>query len=317
MIVNIAGTRAISNMGWLDGGQLWSYTLGDPHPGLEYLSEAKWISLIGGENDYFAAIHQADDRSMHLTAHSCQNIAGIVSSIDLNVGDSGPGTFSQTEVPEISGDTSVWSFLPTAYVIRASTSPFLLLIDSKQKIARIQSLPWYKESYDAMYQGLLEATDVPGSSLVSISVQRDSEPILYDPIKNQIVRKLKLGEGRGNPQLFFRTKKSELWATDYDTLVRLDVRNWSILNTLKLQEAKDGVVRRFVGKYSFDFQETICAVARPFMGDVVGIDPSTFAIAYRTETGGRPEDVGLMRERHVVARDWKTGQLLQSILQRL
>ena len=317
MIVNIAGTRAISNMGSLDEGKLWSYGLGDPRPELLYLSDAKWISLIRGENDYFALIHQQEDKSLRVTAHSFANIAEIISSIELNIGDINAERPSEIAVSKIIGRTSVWSSLPKTYIIRSLTEPYLVLVNWNQQVGQIQPLPWYKESYDTMYQGLLEATDIPGSPLVTISVQRDSQPVLYDPVKNQIVRKLKLGDRRGNPQLFFRKTKSELWATDYDTLVRLNARDWSVLNILRLQEPKVGMERLFIGKYSFDFQESICAVARPFEGDVVGINPDTFAVTHRAVTGGQPQDVGLLSERHVVSRDWKTGQLMQGILEKV
>src|ERR1700680_1331725 len=220
MIVNTAGTQSIAMMVCVDGGKLWSYGTGDQQFQQVYLSDAKWLSLIRGANDYFALIHQYEDRSARLTAHSCQNIAETISSIELNVEDIRFEALSKSAVSEIAGETSVWSFLPKSYIIRAFTEPYLLLVDWNRADAQIQPLPWYKESYDTMYQGLLEAIDIPGSSLVSISVQRDSEPVLYDPTKRQIIRKLRLGDGRGNPQLFFRSKEPELWATDYDTLVR-------------------------------------------------------------------------------------------------
>jgi hypothetical protein len=121
-------------------------------------------------------------------------------------------------------------------------------------------------------------------------------------------------EGRqGAPQLFFRRRAPELWASDYDTLIRLDSQSWKVLNSLKLQEAQAGMNHN-IGKYYFVPDESLCVVARPYSGDVVGIDANSFTISHRAETGGQPQEVALLGDNYVVARDLKTGRLLQSKL---
>jgi hypothetical protein len=40
---------------------------------------------------------------------------------------------------------------------------------------------WYNSGYDEDYQSVIDATDVPGSHLVIISVQRSSNLVVYDP----------------------------------------------------------------------------------------------------------------------------------------
>jgi hypothetical protein len=206
---------------------------------------------------------------------------------------------------------SAWSFLPKAYVIEHLQENYLFLLDWMHGTAEVQSLPWYTSSYDLMYQGILGVTEVPGSSLLIFSIQRDSEPVIYNPSTRTVTKKLKLGGDSGAPQLFFRRNAPELWASDYDTLVSLDSREWGILNRVKLEEGHSGMARSNIGKYCFTPDESLCLLARPHSGDVVGIDPNTFTVTRRIETGGQPEDVGLFHGGLVIARELGTGRLLQ------
>jgi hypothetical protein len=82
---------------------------------------------------------------------------------------------------------------------------------------------------------------------------------------------------------------------------------------MRLQDAK-GMEKLFIGEFCFNSNESLCAVARPYCEDVVGIDPNNFAVTLRAETGGQPMDVGLLRDDFVIARDWKTGRPLRGIL---
>ncbi len=314
MIVNTAETTVVSNLGWVDRGSLWMYALGEPEPRHAFLSDSHWLSIIRGTNDYFAVVHEGEESSLRLTAHSFESITEIVSSFELrslsiqSVGADPPELFQCT------GDGSVWSFLPKAYIVRTSTKPFLLMIEASRGLAMAHALPWYETSYDTLYQGILGVTEIPASSHLMISIQRDSRPILYDPTTGMIVKKLELAARGGNPQLFFRKLASELWASDYDTIVRLDSHSWKVLDSLKLQEAQDGMAKLFIGKYCFSPAEDLCVVARPYSGDVVGVDPNSFTVVLRAETGAQPQDVGLLLDKRVVARDWKTGKLLNGML---
>jgi len=84
-----------------------------------------------------------------------------------------------------------------------------------------------------------------------------------------------------------------------------------------LQEGGNGMERLFIGEYGFDKDESVCVVARPFSGDIVGIDPNSFKVILRAETKGQPLEVGILCDNRVISRDWKTGRLLQGILQRI
>jgi hypothetical protein len=317
MIINKAGTQAISNMGWIDRGSLWSYMLGGSGPSQVRLSVAKWLSIVEGIEEHFAVVHHFEDGSIDITAHSFQDVTQVISCIELRKSESKSSHASSLGVSTFNGDSSVWSSLPKAYIFNSLEDAVLLLVEGGQKKVQIQSLPWYKEGFDLLYQGIVSVTKVPGVSLLVVSIQRDSEPVLYDPTSKKVIRKIKLAGRLGNPQLFFRRKVPELWASDYDSLLRLDIQSWNVLDVLKLQEPKGEMKKMNVGEYCFDIDEGYCVVARPYSGDVVGIDTNTFKIALRADTGGQPQEVGALRGGFVVARDLQTGQLLESTLKRV
>jgi hypothetical protein len=156
---------------------------------------------------------------------------------------------------------------------------------------------------------------IPGNTALIISVQRDSCPVLYDPKERKVIQKLTLAGRHGNPKLRFRRTANEVWADDYDSLLRLDPQDWSVLNQIRLQGAATGTAQ-FIGTFCFNKNETLCAVGRPFSGDVVALDTRTFKMTHKAVVGRQPLDVALLSDGRVFARDWKTGDLLKGRLKR-
>lgn len=98
-------------------------------------------------------------------------------------------------------------------------------------------------------------------------------------------------------------------------MVVLERDGWRIARHARLQKAPVGTAQ-FIGDYSFAPDEQICAVARPFSGDVVGIDVETLKITHSARLGRQPLEVVAIGRGEVVARDWKTGDLLRGRLER-
>jgi hypothetical protein len=73
-------------------------------------------------------------------------------------------------------------------------------------------------------------------------------------------------------------------------------------------------MRQFIGEWGFNSDESICSVARPFNGDVLFVDTASFAVRGKCTTGSPPVEAILIDEVGVIARDWKTGQLLRTSL---
>lgn len=221
--------------------------------------------------------------------------------------------------------------LPSAYV----DSHELFLLDARREVVDHQELDWFfsDRSYDLGYQGIVGGAEVPDSDLVIISVHRDSRLVLHDPVGRRKVGEIDLaGRGRGSPTPRFRKIARELWVDDYDTLVRLDPLDWRLLDALQLQPGSmdpqafrspflpdlelpslQGVEHRaFIGEFAFNLDESACAVARPFSGDVLLLDTRAFKVTARTVTGGYPLDLALMSNGVIFARAWNTGDLLPS-----
>jgi hypothetical protein len=303
MILNASETHLISHLGWVDKGGVWLCEAEPAQVRRVALSEARYLTLRPGRGDLFSAIHHSDSDRLAISAHRIDSPDEAISRILIDA--SGP-TFE--------GDCAVWSQLPRAYVAYYARAFQLFLIAADPPSVELQQFDWYDDSYDRSWQGVIGVVEVPGSDLLIVSVQRDSSPVLYDPRTRTAVRKISLAGRGGNPTLRFRRTAPELWADDYDALLRLDPRDWSILDAIRVQDAAGGNAQLFIGGYAFNPAETLCAVARPYSGDVVALDTTSFKITHSVAVAQQPLDVALLSDGRVFARDWKTGDLLQGIL---
>jgi hypothetical protein len=217
------------------------------------------------------------------------------------------------------GDSSTWKEVPLLYVKYLNFSPWkdfvLLRIFPFQERVEIQRLEWYDDNYDKGYQGVVSVLEFPGEDFCLISVQRSSRLILHDLQAGTKKGEIDLCGRRGNPQIQFRKESGEIWANDYDTMVIISRKDFRVIRSSRLQNAAAGT-RQFIGDYSFVPDETICLVARPFSGDVVGIDTKTLRIKYSAKIGRQPLEAVLFESGKVIARDWKTGDILKGKLKR-
>jgi hypothetical protein len=163
----------------------------------------------------------------------------------------------------------------------------------------------YSDGYDKGYEGIIGVVEVPNDDLLIISVQRDSHPVLYDPRAREKVGTLELCNRVGNPNLFFRRRANELWADDYDTVVKLEPVTWRVLGSRLVQPPTTGTN----GQFSFYADESLCAVARPFSRDVLGSDSTTLQTRFQCALDGQPIEAVVLPDRSVSARDWKSGTL--------
>lgn len=308
MLRDITEKHIISSLGWADKSSLWVLDTESEEVEQFPLSGASYLSLHPGKENHFSVVHHFDNNRLEISAHSAftpeQHLANI--------------TLTDSE-QRFEGESSVWGHLQKAYVsyfVHQGESAFwLFLIDSVRQQVSFQQFEWYDNSYDQGYQGIIGVVEVPEQNLLLVSVQRDSHPVLYDPHQRRIIRKISLADRGGNPKLRFRSKANELWADDYDTLLKLNPNDWTVQQRKRLQNA-EARTAQFIGEFEFNRDESLCAVARPFSGDVIALDTRSFKIRYRCKTGGEPLEVALLKDGRVYARDWKTGSLLKGRLNR-
>jgi hypothetical protein len=297
----------VSSLGWVDGGALWILDVASARSRLAPLSEARHLTLHGGKAGHFAVVHHYDDERLAITAHSFDDPAAILSQAII-----------AGESTSLEGPLSPWAHLPRHYIAhlvqRARVGYALVSIDEAQGLV-LQKFEWYEHAYDKGYQGIVGVAEVPDSRLLLISVQRSSKVVVYDPHTSRQVATFALCGRQGNPTLQFRSRARELWAVDYDTIVKVTPDSWGVVKSRRLQGASRGTAQ-FIGSFSFDAHETLCAVARPFSGDIVALDPKTLRTRYRAKVGGQPLEVAVLGGHRVFARDWKTGSLLTGRLRR-
>lgn len=306
MLTDPSERFVVSSLGWVDGGALWIHDLRSSQTRLAQIGEAKYLSLHGGSGGHFAVVHHYDGDRLAITAHSFDEPSAVLARAVIS-----------GESRRFEGLSAPWSSVPrfyVAYLVQAAWSDFALVSIGREE-PTLQTFDWFDDSYDKGYQGVVGVTEIPNSGEILVSVQRSSRVILYDPVARQKRGEVVLSGGHGNPTLFFRQRAAELWADDYDTLVKVDPTTWRVERSRKLQEAAAGT-GQFIGQFSFDATETLCAVARPFSGDIVGIDPYTLRTTYRAKVGSQPLEVAVLGDRRVFARDWKTGNLLAAELSR-
>ena len=305
MLIDPQERTIVSSLGWVDGGSLWALDVPTGREGSFRVGDAKYLSLHPGRSGHFAAVHHHDDDRVAITAHAFSEPGAILSRC-----------FVSRDRRGIDGPVSPWEHLPRHYVAhltQPSGSDFGLVSVSASEGVGVQTFEWY-DSYDKMYQGILGVTEIPDSRQLLVSVQRSSTLVVYDPATNRKVGEVTLSNRHGNPSSYFRREAAELWAVDYDTLLKLEPGSWRILAARRLQDAAAGTTQ-FIGEFAFDADESICAVARPFSGDVIGLDPRTLRTEYQCQLGRQPLEVGLLRDRRVFARDWKSGDLLRGTLE--
>jgi hypothetical protein len=306
MLADSKGKVVVSNLGWVDHGNLWVMDTGRGRADTLALSEAKYVSLHPGTNDYFSVNHRFDGARAKITVHHFANPGEMVASAMLT-----------SEGTEMVGDLSVWSNVQKHYVAYY-TGPFwsascLLQVTPQAGQIELQQFGWYNSDYDKGYQGVIGVVECPDNGLLIVSVQRDSHPVLYDPNSQRRVGTLELCNRGGNPTLFFRRRANELWADDYDTVVKLEPGTWRVVESRRLQSDAAGT-RQFIGSFAFDPDEKLCLVARPFSRDVVGIDPTTLQTRFRCALNGQPLEAMALPDGTVIARDWKSGALLRGQL---
>jgi hypothetical protein len=302
MLADSQGRVVVSNLGWVDHGSLWVMETRRDQADTLMLSDAKYVSLHPGKNDYFSVNHRFDGARAKITVHHFSNPGEVVASAMLT-----------SDSTEMVGDLSVWSNVQKNYVVYYA-GPFwsescLLRVTPHASRIELQQFGWYNSDYDKGYQGVIGVVESPDDGLLIVSVQRDSHPVIYDPNSQRKVGALELCNRGGNPTLFFRRRANELWADDYDTVVKLEPGTWRVIDSRRLQSDAAGT-RQFIGGFSFDADEKLCLVARPFSSDVVGLDPTTLQTRFRCALNGQPLEASALPDGTVIARDWKSGALL-------
>ena len=298
----------VSNIGWADKSSLWTYDVVKDSVNLIPLGFAKYLSLYPCKDpNQFAVLHHSEDAYIRLSVHAFDNPAVPICTIGFEKGNT-----------RVEGDTGVLQNAPGYYVIFYNPGHDadyqLVSVDTSQNRLLIERFAWFDSSYDKDYQGVIGVVELPSGELI-ISVQRDSHPIVYDTKTRQVKGKLTLANRYGNPKFCYLKQRNEVWADDYDTLIKFRGDDLTVKNSQILQLAPKGKAQ-FIGNWSFNEDETLCLVSRPFSGDIVAISTDNMKIKYAARTGRQPIQSAFLNNDRVIGRDWKTGILIMGLLER-
>jgi len=269
---------------------------------------AQWTSLHYSGSDRFSAGHHFDFSKFEISVRPFADPGQIIARAAVSQAGN-----------EVIGDASAWEGVPHLYfeyLKFAGWNDYVLiqLIPSERRI-QLQSFEWYDSRYDKGYQGIVDVLELPGKDLALVSVSRSSRVVLHDLKTGGEKGFVDLANRMGNPKLMPRHERNEIWTTDYDTVVVVDSDSMRVRKSRRLQSAFRGS-QQFVGDLAFAPDANICAVARPFNGDVVGIDGASLRIKYSAKLERQPLSVAALHDGEIVARDWKTGELLRGRLER-
>ncbi len=307
MIADDKRTVLVSSLGWVEHDALWVFRVGDEKEStLPLGSGARYLSLHSAGGDHFAVAHHFEGARFELTVHGFDHPEKALARTVLDE--------KRSNLP---GEPELWQSVPRFYVDYLAFPPWkdfvLIELSPTQGKLNVHSLDWYGESYDKGYQGVVAVIEMPDPDIALVSVQRSSELVVHDLATGTKRAGVRLAGRHGNPQIRFRKRAPELWALDYDTIVVLDANTWEKKRSARLQDAASGTMQ-FAGDFAFDADESLCVVARPFSGDVVGLDPETLRVRSSARVGKQPLEVAVLPENRVVARDWRTGETLQGTL---
>ncbi len=306
MLISPDRRIVVSNLGWVDKSALWTYEAAKDRAASISLGDAKYLSLFPCQDPHqFVVLHHYDGASIRLSLHSFEDPGAPLCEVVLS------GSASS-----VKGDLAAFAGAPRYYVAyfdSGSDQDYQLLhLDIDRGEIGAEPFPWYDRSYDKGYQGLVSLIGLPSGHLI-VSVQRDSHPVVYDPAAKQVVKKLSLADRMGNPTLRLAARRKEIWADDYDTLLKLDLDSLKAKRARRLQDSASGTAQ-FIGRWCFNDDESLCFVARPYSGDMVAISMDDMKTRYVAKLGKQPLEAVALDNERVIARDWMTGQLLKGVL---
>jgi len=308
MIVNPERSLVVSSLGWVEGDALWVLDTSRGTPTVVPLETGgRYASLHGSDLERFVVAHHFDGKRFELSVRRFADPSQVQAHAVVTDREA-----------KLAGDPAAWRGLPCLFVEYLAFSPWkdFVLIRVSPSVERVilQRLEWYDQSYDKGYQGVTGVLSVPEHDLALITIQRSSRLVLHDLNTGKAKRFIDLANRGGNPELAIRPAAGELWATDYDMLLVLRTKDWRVVRSARLQKAAAGT-QQFVGKFAFA-ADGRCVLARPFSGDVVAVENDSLRVKSKARLGNQPLEVAALSDGNVVARDWKTGSLLQGVLRR-
>jgi len=303
-VITDEGQRvALSNLGWVDHGAVWRFDSGTGHVDRISLGEARHLVLQAGRDDLFAAVHHFDGSRLEVTVQCFSDPEVVLGRVVVTGWR-----------PTMEGDSAPWDSVPAHFVgwlnDNATGASGYYRISIADGDAHIDRLDWFDaNSYDLMYQSVIAVASVPENRELVYGLQRSSHLVVVPVLEEGALRRVALADRNGNAVPYVCTSAAEVWVVDYDTVVRLDRRTWEVTGSVLLQEPSAGT-RMFVGDLWMPSTEDFVLIPRPGSGDVALVNPRDMTVSRSINLGRQPLTAAVVAGNQLVARDWKTGNLL-------
>ncbi|TCN40118.1 hypothetical protein EV644_10645 [Kribbella orskensis] len=302
VITSPGDTVAFDNLGWVDGGAVWRFDGATGTQDRVPVGGATHLRLSAAPAADSVVVEHGFRGRFAVSVRSWSSLAEPLVRVDV----SGWTSSVAGDLDAFEGHQRVFvSYLDDV----ATGAPGYFLAEVGDRDVRVRRLDWFDhDRYDPVWQSVMSVVALPGGEYV-FGVQRSSDLVVCDPTDLSVIRDVPLAGRFGNPAPFLRAGGSELWAVDYDTVVRLDTDSLTVEDRWLGQPPQTRGVWMFLGDVWMPRHERELMIARPGAGDVVAIDAESLRVVRRWLTGREPLTVALLDGR-LVARDRKTGDLL-------
>ncbi len=216
-----------------------------------------------------------------------------------------PGTALASGVYEngkwtFTGDNQAWAHVPEY--------TFLSSDDAKRALLRIGdgAEPDPLEDVD----GVTSVIDVPESRLVVLA--GGGRITVYDPHSRHAGFRLSLpsaSTAKSDPRLRFRDGGKELWLNDFSSLLKLETRNWTVVDAAGFVADAEQQSSPLINEWTFTSDESAAVVCRSDQHSVGVVDTETLELITEISCNSEPVDAVLIDER-VVATD-NLGKVLR------
>lgn len=301
-MISLASGKVLSNLGWADQGAIWVYEPTRRTNERISISPAGCLNLSRHRDGRSVLIDYTWEDRRFVEVHRADSL-GIAR---LRVTIAGDHVDVEGDLAEMEGQRQAFVYDFLAHV--GTGRQGLRLVEVRPTGVRVRPLDWFVEGgYDGGYQSVIAVLEMPDGAFL-FGVQRSSQLILCDPGDLSVIRRISLAGRSGNPVPFLRAGGSQLCAIDYDTLVLVDPISFEVRDRWLGQAAPAGT-QMFLGDVWSQNEHSDLLVARPGSGDVVQLDATSLLVKRRWDTGRQPLEAALV-DGGVIARDWKSGDLL-------
>jgi len=304
VITSPGDDAALSNLGWVDRGAIWLYDGATRSTRLVHVGEGSFLRVKAGEGSDSVVVEDGLPGRAAISVRAWAELETYRVRVEV------AGRTARVE-----GDLAAFHGHKRLFVDflgdDATGAGGYFLIEVGAREVRVRRLDWFDSAqYDHGYQRPLSALELPGGEYL-FGVQRCSNLVMCDPSDLRVIREVPLAGRCGNPNPFLRGNGAELWVVDYDTVVRLDAATLNVDDRWVGQPPARSGHRMFLGDIWMSRNEQRLLVPRPGAGDVVELDPASLQVLHTWPTGRQPLEAAALPG-HVVARDWKTGDLLSA-----